>query len=130
MLLSRVRLFATLWTVAHRAPLSTGFSRQDYWSGWPCPPPEDLPHPGIESTSPVSPALAGRQVIYYKHHLGLVFLSKAHMKKIKQNNYLYNYNTMFLHMLYNLRNVMSVTLLVTGLKCGHRSYSRPIRVLP
>ena len=40
--LSRVRLFATLWTVAHQAPLSMGFSRQEYWSGLPFPPPGDL----------------------------------------------------------------------------------------
>ena len=39
------------WTVACQAPLSMGFSRQDYWSGLPCPPPEDLPHPGIEPAS-------------------------------------------------------------------------------
>ena len=47
---------ATLWTVACQAPLSMGFSRQEYWSGFPFPPPEDLPDPGIESTSAVSPA--------------------------------------------------------------------------
>ena len=40
---SHVQLFATLWTVAHQAPLSMGFSRQDHWSGLPCPPPGDLP---------------------------------------------------------------------------------------
>ena len=51
---SRVRLFETLWTIAHQAPLSMGFSRQEYWSGLPCPPPGDLPDPGIE---PMSPAL-------------------------------------------------------------------------
>ena len=54
---SHVQLFATLWTVAHQAPLSMGFSRQEYWSGLPFPSPGDLPHPVIE---PVSPALAGR----------------------------------------------------------------------
>ena len=43
---------ATPPTVAHQAPLSLGFSRQDQWSGWPCPPPGDLPHPGIGSPSP------------------------------------------------------------------------------
>ena len=53
---SCVRIFATLWTVAHQAPLSMGFSRQEYWRGLPCPPPGDLPNPGIE---PKSPALAG-----------------------------------------------------------------------
>ena len=55
---SRVRLFVTLWTVAHQAPLSMGFSRQEYWSGLPCPPPGDIPDPGIEPESLVSPALA------------------------------------------------------------------------
>ena len=51
--------FGTPWTVARQAPLSTGFSRQDSWSGLPFPSPGDLPDPGIEPTSPVSPALAG-----------------------------------------------------------------------
>ena len=55
-LLSRVRLFATSWTVAHQAPLSMIFSRQEYWSGLPFPSPGDLPNPGIE---PAYPALAG-----------------------------------------------------------------------
>ena len=59
-LFSRVRFCATLLTVAHQAPLSMGFSRQEYWSGLPCPPPGDLPDPGIEPTSLTSPALAGR----------------------------------------------------------------------
>ena len=54
---SLVRLFATLWTVAHQASLSMGFSRQEYWSGLPCPPPGDLTDPGIEPASPVAPAL-------------------------------------------------------------------------
>ena len=50
---------AAPWTVAYRASLSTGFSRQEYWSGLPFPPPGDLPNPGIEATSTVSPVLAG-----------------------------------------------------------------------
>ena len=50
--LSRVRLFATPWTVAYQAPPSTGFSRQEYWSGLPFPSPGDLPDPGIEPGSP------------------------------------------------------------------------------
>ena len=50
--LSRVRLFVTPWTVAHQAPLSMGFSRQEYWSGLPFPSPGDLPDPGIEPRSP------------------------------------------------------------------------------
>ena len=58
-LLSRVRLFATPWTVAHQAAPSMGFSRQEYWSGLPFPYPGDLPDPGIEPVSLMSPALAG-----------------------------------------------------------------------
>ena len=50
--LSRVRLFATPWTVAYQAPPSMGFSRQEYWSGLPFPSPGDLPDPGIEPRSP------------------------------------------------------------------------------
>ena len=53
---SRVWLFVTPWTVAHQAPLSMGFSKQDYWSGLACPPPGGLPDPGIEPTSLMSPA--------------------------------------------------------------------------
>ena len=44
--------FACPWTVAHQAPLSRGFSQQEYWSGLPCLPPGDLPDPGIELMSP------------------------------------------------------------------------------
>ena len=50
--LSHVRLFATSWTVVYQAPLSMGFSRQEYWSGLPFPSPGDLPDPGIEPGSP------------------------------------------------------------------------------
>ena len=49
---SRVQLFVTLWIVAHQAPLSMGFSRREYCSGLPCPPPGDLPNPGTEPRSP------------------------------------------------------------------------------
>ena len=63
--LSRVRLFATPWTVALWAPLSMGFSRQEYWSGLPFPSPGDLPNPGIE---PRSPALQADALILVIHH--------------------------------------------------------------
>ena len=56
---SHVCLFAIPWTIAHQAPLSVGFSRQEYWIGLPCPPPRNLPNPGIEPSSLMSPALAG-----------------------------------------------------------------------
>ena len=57
---SHVQPFVTPWTIAHQIPLSVGFTRQEYWSGLPLPPPADLPSPGLEPASPASPALAGR----------------------------------------------------------------------
>ena len=59
---SCIQLFATPWTVAHQAPLSMGFSRQESWSGLLCPLPGDLPNPGIKSLSHVS--CIGRRVLY------------------------------------------------------------------
>ena len=53
---SCVQLFVTPWTVTRQF---MGFTRQEYWSGFPYPPPGDLPDPGIEPVSPASPALAG-----------------------------------------------------------------------
>ena len=71
---SRVQLFVTLWILgAHQALLSMGFSRQEHWGGLPCPPPGDLPHPGIESASLMSPALAAG--FYRWHYLGSPFSS-------------------------------------------------------
>ena len=57
---SHVLFSATLWTVVCQAPLSMGFSKQEYWSGLPCSPPGDLSYPEIEPVSLTSPALAGR----------------------------------------------------------------------
>ena len=57
-LLSRVQLLATPWTIAHQAPPSIGFSRQEYWSGLPFPSPGDLPDPGIEPGFPTLQANA------------------------------------------------------------------------
>ena len=54
---SCVQLFATPWTVAHQAPLSMGCSRQEHWSGLPCPPPGDLLDPGIKPAVPAAPTL-------------------------------------------------------------------------
>ena len=65
---SSVWLFVTPWTVAHQAPLSMGFSRQEYWSGLPCPPPGYLHNPGIKPVSPVSSALKADSLLL--SHLG------------------------------------------------------------
>ena len=61
--LGHVWLFVTPWTVVHQAPLSIRFPSQEYWSGLPFPPPEDLPDPRIKPASPVSPAW--RRVLYH-----------------------------------------------------------------
>ena len=67
---SHVQLFAILWTVAHQAPLSMGFSRQEYWNGLPCLPPGDLSDPRIEPTSHIS--CIGEWVLYHLCHLEVV----------------------------------------------------------
>ena len=65
---SCVWLFVTLWVIACQSPLPMGFSRQEYWSGLPWPPPGDLPDPGIETAS-LNFSHIGRQVLYHWCHL-------------------------------------------------------------
>ena len=60
---SRVWLFPTPWIVAYQAPLSMGFSRQEYWSGLPCPPPGDLSNSGIKPMSIAAPALQADSIL-------------------------------------------------------------------
>ena len=78
------QLFATLWAVAPQAPLSMGYSRQEYWSGFPCLPLGDIPDPGIEPATLTSPALAGgflplvppgkiRDTVVYMQHKPVFF---------------------------------------------------------
>ena len=81
LMLSCAQLFTTPWTVAHQAPLSVGFSRQEYWDGLPCPPPEDLCNPGIEHKSPVSPALQADSLPTEP----LVYMKAKKKKSIKKN---------------------------------------------
>ena len=72
-LLSHIQHFVTPWTVSQQAPMSMEFSRQEYSSGLPFPTPGDLPNPGVEPASSVSPALAGRffttEIPGKPHHL-------------------------------------------------------------
>ena len=65
--LSCIWLFVSPWTVTHQALLSIEFSRQEYWSGLPCPPPGDLSDPGIEQASPASSTLSGRFLLPLSH---------------------------------------------------------------
>ena len=68
--LSHIRLCATPRTAAHQAPLSMGFSRQEYWSGLPCPPPGDLLDPGLEPSLPDC-----RRILYQLSHQGSLVLN-------------------------------------------------------
>ena len=77
-ILSHVWLFATLWTVAHQASLPMGFSKQEYWSRLPFPPPGDLPDPGVE---PTSLALAGE--FFITEPLGYLHLEGTYLNIIK-----------------------------------------------
>ena len=88
-LLSCVRLFETPWTVAHQAPPSMGFSRQEYWSGLPFPSPRDLPNPGIKPTSPAlqadaltsePPGKLGRAINIKSEKVNLSGISKKCLK--------------------------------------------------
>ena len=63
-------ILATPWTVAHQAPLSMGFSRQEYWSGLPFHSPGDLPDPGIEPLSPGDGLLHCRRILHQLSHQG------------------------------------------------------------
>ena len=78
-LFSHVRLYVTLWTVACQAPLSVGVSRQEHLSGLPCPPPGDLPEPGIKPKSHVS--RTGRQVLYHLNDLGRLLYTPPNYHK-------------------------------------------------
>ena len=77
---------ATPWTVAYQVPLSLGFSRQEYWNGLPCPPPGDLPHPGIEPRFPASGGFftlwATRETLQHTRHLLLVLNNQHDAIKI------------------------------------------------
>ena len=87
--LSRVRLFVTPWTVAYQAPLSMGFSRQEYWSGLPFPSPGDLPDPGIQPEFPALEADALTSELPGK--LTLNSCKNNNNQKKPLNNHIYNW---------------------------------------
>ena len=80
---SRVRLFATPWTVAHQAPQSMEFFRQEYWSGLPFPSPGDLPNPGIK---PGSPALQAATLLSEPLPVNFFWMTRTLKKKKKIKN--------------------------------------------
>ena len=84
-LLSHVCFFETPWTVARQAPLSMGFSRQEYWSGVPFPHPGDLSNPGIALASPVSSCI-GRQIRLPPSHLGSPIVTCTAGRKCSREN--------------------------------------------
>ena len=102
--LSPVGLFATLWTVALQAPLSMGFSRQEYGSGLPYPLPEDLPNPGIEPESLMYPTLAGGcftiNIIWEAHPCSptLPIISPSHLKERPLQSHALSFSPVLCHM--------------------------------
>ena len=74
--------FVTPWTVAHQAPQSMEFSRQDYWSGLPFPSPADLPNPGIEPGSPARQADALPSDTYVQYYMLQVYNSDSQFLKV------------------------------------------------
>ena len=94
-----VQFFAAPWTEAHHAPLSIGFSRQEYWSRLPCPPPGDLPDPGIKPASPMSPEfqadsllLSHQGALQAENHLTpSYFKQKDNLKHLQTPTYLISY---------------------------------------
>ena len=99
--LSRVQFFATPWTVAHQASLSMGFSRQEYWSGVPFPPPGDLSNPGIETGSPPLQADTlpyeppGKPVCMYTMYLCICTHSQTHECKYIFDTYKHKINNQY-----------------------------------
>ena len=86
--LGHVRLLATPQTVAHQAPPSMGFSRQEYWSGLPFPSPEDLPNPGIKPVSPMSPALQADSLplIHQGNPCTALFTNGLRLRNVKETD--------------------------------------------
>ena len=85
---SCVQLFVTQWTVTYQAPLSMGFPRQEYWSGWPCSPPGNLPGPGMEFTFAVSPALQADSLPLVPLGNPLIILTSFISKYFTHNYYI------------------------------------------
>ena len=77
---------ATLWTIAHQAPLPMGFSRKEYWSGLPGPTPGDLSSPGIEPVSLMSPALAGKCFVFCFFTASATREAPSESEQVKMNS--------------------------------------------
>ena len=77
---------ATLWTIAHQAPLPMGFSRKEYWSGLPGPTPGDLSSPGIEPVSLMSPALAGKFFVFCFFTASATREAPSESEQVKMNS--------------------------------------------
>ena len=84
-----VQFFVTPWTVAHQAPLSRAFSRHEYWSGLPFPPPRDLPDPGIKPMSPVSSPMHADSLLL-THWGSPHTYTLLNLKQINNKNLLYS----------------------------------------
>ena len=108
-LLRRVQLFATLWIILGQTSLPMGFSRQEYWSGSPCPPPGDLPNPGIKPV-PFTSTCIGRQVLYHQSYLGSPYVYNRHpnySNRVRKTKYFY-------FLIHRLKMIIKVFQAVNG----------------
>ena len=113
-MLSHVRLFVTLWTVAHQAPMPMRFSRQEYWSGLPCPSPGCLSHPGIEALSPLASAMQADSFLLSYQRSPRPFATENQSDSISYLFcFFFNFNFYFLPLLLWVNNV-AYSLKYTG----------------
>ena len=115
---SHVRFFATPWTVACQAPLSMGFSRQKYWSGLSCPPPEDLPSPGVEPGSPGLQAYVLNN--FQSYHQISIQRGCLNLNLLKEYMSPYHYFTISYTVISTASTIFSLSWLcqVLGAACG------------
>ena len=110
--LSHAQLFAALLTVACQAPLSMEFSRQEYWSKFPFPTPEDLPDTGIELMALMSPTLAGRFFFTTTQLGSSQYKSYQNLLQIHSQLILVNYRKILVIKLYGLFSVLLLLLYI------------------
>ena len=126
---SPVWLFVTLWTIALQVSLFVGFSRQEYWSGLPCPPPGDLPDTGIELIFPASPALQEMNSLPLSHRESQVwYLLLVILYKTKHSQVLCYYKPVRPSPECHANHC--TRLKVCSGPCWQGGFSRPVEMMP
>ena len=122
---SCVQFSVTPWTVGHQAALPMGFSRQEYWSGLPCPPPGDLPDPGMEPVFPESPALQTDSLP--PSHLGSPVLASI----IQQSDsVIYIYIYIYIYILFHIFSTVVYYRILTIVNSQYCKYQWHLVVYP